>query len=380
MIVFFLGSHPEVSLAELRLVFGVKEVIRWLGIALFDLEGETVSKNFFKLGGTPRYGSVVGEFPKSTENVENALQSLLVKQLKNVQRKEYVLSLYGVRVDKRRFHKNLKDELSGVKYDGKFEEPQHTPAASAHVLLRGGHEFSAISHNETIYVVKTERVQDAKFWSIVDAERPARDMKIGMLPSKLARMMVNFTKTDDSGKIWDPFVGQGTIAMQSAMLGIPVYGTDKSLVSIENAKQNMLWLVKKGLVAQTTHKLFVEPIERAKLEKSITAIATEPFLGKPRFKPFANEFLAKREWREVSRLYGVLLQTASRFLRKGQRLIFVKPTFAFLAENGVRWYNPPLSTSTDAWKIPELVKDIGALLWVQRDNVVGREIVILEKN
>lgn len=378
MIAFFLGSHPEVSLAEIRLMFGKKENLRLLGLAFFDLTVEEVSKNFFKLGGIPRFGSVVTEFEK-TKDLSNTLISLLKKELKDLPKKEYILSLYGVKVEKRSMHHDFKEELPGVKYDGKFEEIQHAPAVSAHVIQRGGHEFSAVSSGETIYFIKTEQVQDAKFWSIIDIERPARDMKIGMLPAKLARMMANFTGAEPTGKIWDPFVGQGTIVMQAAVLGIPVYGTDKAQVSLQKAKENMLWLVKKGLVSQAKHKLALEPIERAKLDRTVTGIATEPFLGKARFKPFQNEFLAKREWREISRLYGVLLQVASNVLTRGQRLVFVKPIFAFLAENGGRWYNPPLSMSNEAWKVPELITDLGPLLWVQRDNVVGREIVILEK-
>ncbi len=378
MIAFFLGSHPEVSLAELRIIFDTKESQHLLGVAFFDIDMASANKNFFKLGGTPRYGEVVAEFQKD-ENFESTIISTLKTQLKDLQRKEYILSLYGVKMEKRAMHHELKSQLPGVKYDGKFEEIQHAPAVSAHVLQRGGHEFSAILSGKTVYIIKTEQVQDAKFWSIIDAERPARDMKIGMLPAKLARMMVNFTGTTNTGKVWDPFVGQGTIVMQAAVLGVPVHGTDKAQASLQKAKENMLWLVKKGLVSQAKHSLYLEPIERAKLEKTVTSIATEPFLGKARFKPFTNEFLAKREWRDISRLYGILLQVASRALHRGQRLVFVKPIFAFLAENGGRWYNPPLSMSSEAWKVPELLTDLGPLLWVQRDNVVGREIVILEK-
>ena len=65
MIAFFLGSHPEVSLAELRIVFNKKEVSRLLGIAIFDLELSVVADSYYKLGGTPRYGTVIAEFEKT---------------------------------------------------------------------------------------------------------------------------------------------------------------------------------------------------------------------------------------------------------------------------------------------------------------------------
>lgn len=378
MIAFFLGSHPEVSLAELRVVFGSKESLRLMGIAMFDLDADLVQNSFFMLGGVPRWGIVVAELDK-TDNLENHVISVFNKQLKEAPKKDYIFSLFGVKLDKKRLHHDFKDELSGVKYDGRFDEVQHAPAVSEHVLKRGGHEFSAIASGNTVYIIKTVQVQDAKFWSITDAERPARDMKIGLLPAKLARMMINLSGAEPTGKIWDPFVGQATIAMQSAILGIPVLGTDKSAESIAKAKQNMQWLIRNGLVSQAKHTLYVEAIERSKADRTVTAMVTEPYLGKPRYRPFANEFLAKREWREISRLYGTLLQVASGILHKGQHLVFIKPTFSFLAEHGGEWYNPPLPMSGEAWKVPEILVELGPLLWLQRDSIIGREIVVLEK-
>lgn len=379
MIAFFLGTHPELSLAELRLVFETRETLRYLSVALFDLDEEVVSKRFTALGGVPRYGSVLGTIPRHDNEIERKIQEVLITDLKEESRREYVISLYGVKLDKRSFHHDLKDLLSGVKYDGKFDEPQHAPATSAHVLARGGHEYSLVMIENLVYVIKTKQVQDAKFWSIIDAERPERDMKIGMLPAKLARMMINMSGAEMGGKLWDPFVGLGTVAMQAAFLGIPVHGTDKAQQSIEKSRQNMQWLIKKGLVAQAKHTLLQEPIERARVDRSISAIVTEPFLGKPRFKPFASGVLAQREWKQINRLYGNLLQIAAKTLSSGDRLVMVKPLFSFVARNGREWYNPPLAASPSVWRIPELIQDIGPLIWTHRDSVVGRQIMILEK-
>lgn len=381
MIVFFLGSHPEMSLAELRLVSNSREAERTNTVAFIDSLTDMGTQWFRQLGGSPKWGEVIATIEKSEKDIESKALEILKNSLKNEAKKEYVLSLYGVRLQKRSFHHTLKEMLPGVKYDGKFEELQHPPAAVEHVMKRGGHEFSLISTPTAVYCVKTLGVQDTRFWSTIDADRPARDMKIGMLPSKLARMMINVSGVvaHENGKVWDPFVGQGTIAMQAATVNVPILGTDKAPASLANAKRNMVWLVNSGLVKQAKHEFYPETIERAKLDRSITAIITEPFLGTPRYKPFTSEFLAKREWREIQRLYGSLLQVASSLLRKGQRLVFIKPVYAFLANNGGQWYNPPLSMSAEAWQVPELLKDLGSLLWIQRDSVVGREIVILEK-
>jgi tRNA G10 N-methylase Trm11 len=378
MIAFFLGSHPDVSLAELRIVFGTKEALRLQTIVLFDISEELFTEKFHLLGGVPRSGSVVETFTKRPTTDE--LVVALKKSLEKVERREYVLSLFGVRVDKKTVHHDLKRSLTGVKYDGNFDEAQHSPAAVAHVIARGGKEYSLLQTANDILLVETLKVQDPKFWTVIDAERPGRDMKIGILPAKLARIMVNLTSVLPGEVVWDPFVGQATIAMQAASIGIKTFATDKSPMSIDKGKQNMEWLVQQKLAKRDMVSFAIQPIERAKANAVIAAIATEPYLGKARFKPFPSEMLAKREWKEIERLYKILLQVAASILEKGQRIVLVKPMFAFIAKNQVEWYNPPLPMPSGSLKVPELLEDLGPLLWQNRESVVGRQIVVLEKS
>jgi tRNA G10 N-methylase Trm11 len=378
MIAFFLGSHPDVSLAELRIVFGTKEALRLQTIVLFDISEELFAEKFHLLGGVPRSGSVVETFTKRPTTDE--LVAALRKSLEKVERREYVLSLFGVKVDKKTVHHDLKRSLTGVKYDGNFDEAQHSPAAVAHVIARGGKEYALLQTSNDILLIETLKVQDPKFWTVIDAERPGRDMKIGILPAKLARIMVNLTSALPGEVVWDPFIGQATIAMQAASIGIKTFGTDKSPMSIDKGKQNIEWLIQQKLAKRDMVSFAIQPIERAKANAVIAGIATEPYLGKARFKPFPSEMLAKREWKEIERLYKMLLQVAASILNKGQRIVLVKPMFAFIAKNQVEWYNPPLPMPSGSLKVPELLADLGPLLWQNRESVVGRQIVVLEKS
>jgi tRNA G10 N-methylase Trm11 len=377
MIAFFLGSHPDVSLAELRIAFAKKEEVRTQYLVLFDISEELVLEKFDSLGGVPRVGKVLDtlELPVDEEKVIAQLKDSLLHK----KRKEYVMSLYSVKFDKKRAHHQLKQEVTGVKYDGDFAEPQHSPAAVAHVMARGGYEYILVDVNKKALLIETLQVQDPKFWTIIDAERPGRDMKIGMLPAKLARIMVNLTGATKEDVIWDPFVGQATIAMQAAAFGIKAVGTDKSQQSLQVGKQNIDWLKQEMQgVAQVT--LQMQPIERAQAPSGTVHIATEPYLGRARFKPFQNDMLAKREWREIERLYRLLMEVADRSLKSGQRIVLAKPMFAFIAKNKVEWYNPALPMPSNGLKVPALVADLGPLLWQNRDSVVGRQIIVLEKS
>lgn len=378
MVTFFLGAHPEVSVAELRLLLGKTEEMWNNAVAVFDIETSQAVDIFHRIGGSPKFGVVIETF-ETTEDFSKRFLSVMEKLLSEVTRREYVLSLYGVRLGKRDFHRELKERVDGVKYDGKFEESIHPPAACAHVMKRGGIDLSIVPAGQKAYLVQTIEVQDAKEWSRLDTERPGRNMEIGMLPMKLARIMVNFSSIQQDGRLWDPFVGQGSIVIETAMRGIPALGTDKSKQSIEKAKQTNAWAINNKFVKHGLIVLKEQPIEKADLSEVATAIVTEPYLGKPHFKPFSGEFLAKREWNDIERLYKALLQLATRVLRRGQRIVFVKPIFAYIAGRERKWYNPKIELPRDSWKVPEIIRDLGPLVWVQKDTVVGREIVILER-
>ncbi len=380
MIAFFLGAHPEVSVAELRLLIGAKELMWNRSAAFFDIDAESALSIFKKLGGSPKVGEVISTFENTADFNQRFLPEMK-SLMESVERKEYVLSLYGVRLGKRDFHRELKDLVTEgvVKYDGRFEEMIHPPAACEHVMKRGGMDLSLVPAGSKSYLVKTLLVQDAKEWSRLDTERPGRNMEIGMLPMKLARIMVNLSNIQPDGRLWDPFVGQGSIVIETAMRGIPALGTDKSRQSIEQAKATNAWAINNKKIKHGLVVLREQPIEKADLSEPASAIVTEPYLGKPHFKPFSGEFLAKREWTDISRLYELLLKLAARVLRRGQRIVFVKPIFAYIAGRERKWYNPKIELPRDSWKVPEIIRDLGPLVWVQKDTVVGREIVILER-
>jgi len=76
------------------------------------------------------------------------------------------------------------------------------------------------------------------------SELVQRDAKSGMLPPKLARLMVNLTQVNPRGaRLWDPFCGSGTILMEAALLGCTqIVGSDLSEKAVADTERNMRWL------------------------------------------------------------------------------------------------------------------------------------------
>ncbi len=112
-------------------------------------------------------------------------------------------------------------------------------------LLESGVEFVLIVTPMSILLGETTFVQDFEAWGARDYGRPARDAKSGMLPPKLARLMMNLAEVHPKGaRLWDPFCGSGTILMEAALLGwTEILGSDLSEKAVSNTERNMRWLL-----------------------------------------------------------------------------------------------------------------------------------------
>lgn len=136
---------------------------------------------------------------------------------------------------------------------------------------------------------KTVAVQDFEDWGKRDYGRPCASGHIGMLPPKVARMMVNIAK---ASYILDPFCGTGTVLMEALTIGLKAVGSDINPQQIEKTKKNLEWLGYKA-------ELFCLDATRiSEKVKNVDAIVTEPDLG-PRDnleKLYVNCF---ENWRKV---------------------------------------------------------------------------------
>ena len=122
-------------------------------------------------------------------------------------------------------------------------------------------------------VFKTVWVQDFEDWGRRDYGRPQVEAHIGMLPPKVARMMLNIAV---SGKrlavstVLDPFCGVGTILMEGCELGLTMIGSDIGPKQVARTKKN---LESFGMKAQ----VFVGDARDVK--EKVDAIVTEADLG-----------------------------------------------------------------------------------------------------
>lgn len=224
-------------------------------------------------------------------------------------------------------------------------------------------------------------VQNLDLWTKHDYGKPRSDAVSGMLPPKLARMMVNMAIESSAHKplVADPFCGSGNVLIEALAVGCSVIGSDISEKAVDDTKTNVEWFSKlKGEPSLTAEVFNADALkfDFGKLEKDFV-IVTEPYLGKPRNAKLRIEE-EKEVKKEIVSLYKGFLENLM-LTTKGQKLessVLVFPLFELA--NGRR-----LSIFEEC---VDFIKELGytticsPLVYGRDYQVVKREIIILKKN
>ncbi|OGL69477.1 hypothetical protein A3D60_04125 [Candidatus Uhrbacteria bacterium RIFCSPHIGHO2_02_FULL_47_29] len=354
---FILGRQPELSLAEL---FGYAEG-RAINFEVGEIYGSTAvirgklpepKRLMEDLAGVVKIASAGAPLPrpKNINEWTELLGSVLSSVITSKQSLTFGLSFYGelrlcpsakeqeqLALTLKRL---LKDKAKHVRWvSGRGKPLTSVQVAKNKLDTEQGCELVIYCSDKTIIVGKTLAVQAFEDWSERDYNRPRRDAKRGMLPPKLARMMVNMLGLPPRGTLLDPFCGSGTVLMEATMLGWPkLIGADKSARAVKDAKTNTKWLMAWNSSQNTfahSHECAndkgmnflvsaAEDLPRRLAPSSIQAIVTEPYLGTPLLSS-PSEGQVKNLQRELAPLYGQMLAVFDKLLILNGRAIFILP-------------------------------------------------------
>ncbi|HEX3095545.1 MAG TPA: hypothetical protein VHQ20_00310 [Patescibacteria group bacterium] len=268
------------------------------------------------------------------------------------------------------------------------------------LLLEKGAEICVIASQTHVYVAKTLVVQDFEDYGRRDYQRPVRDDKQGMIPPKVAQIMLNFAETKQGETMLDPFAGIGTIVQEGVLLGYRMLGSDINANAIAGSEKNLEWFRNRYKIspgkfhvevsdAQEVSKL-VEKIKTIGGFQSIAGVVTEGYLG-PMYTKFPTPPEIEKNFKELEELYTKSFQDFLKFLpAKGRVVICLPsykhhkgytgfPTLDFITKLG---YNVvDLVPSILAESMPFLkLTDRKTAIYDRKDQIVAREIVIFEKN
>jgi len=383
---FILGSQPALSLAEIMTVLQINDFKLADQIAIFDLPNLEAYLAIAKLGGTVKIGEIIQEADDKglTKSLQEVVYQAALARKKS--KFNFGLSVYGhINLNYKHLAIGLKNSLKvkgigsrWVKSEGKVLNS--ATAYHNRLTTESGIEVVVTKVDGKYLIGKTLALQPFIEYSDRDFGRPNRDSLSGMLPPKLAKMMLNLAKFAPEKTLLDPFCGSGTILTEALIMKAQqVRGSDISPKAITDTKQNIIWTDKKYNLNSEGVDLKVisaDKISSWLKPSSVDCLATEPYLGPQRGKIEFNQVK-----QELEILYSKSLQEFQKILNPSGRIVMVWPVFN--PEKNPVFLNPDLN-GYNIIKFPELdrfpsITSRKTMLYGRPGQRLWREILVLEK-
>ncbi len=260
------------------------------------------------------------------------------------------------------------------------------------LLLQKGCELCLLVSKTKVYVCKTTAVQDFEDYGRRDYQRPVRDDKVGMIPPKVAQIMLNLSGAKPGDTILDPFCGVGTILQEGLLVGYKMLGSDMSKQAIHGAEVNLEWFRNRYRIAPGKYHLELSDagdISKLLESHSVSAVVTESTLG-PTYSDFPSPADIGRNHKELKKIYEACFADFAKFLRPGQRVVMCIPAYRdfrgqytffpsldFIEKLG--YHVRSLVPREVAARLPFLkLTERGSAVYDRKDQIVAREIVAFE--
>jgi tRNA G10 N-methylase Trm11 len=232
--------------------------------------------------------------------------------------------------------------------------------------------------------------QDIKDFEKKEIEKPYVEGKNGMVPSKLAKIMVNLAIGKNTTTIYDPYCGTGSILIEALLQGYKVIGTDINPDVVTGCKENLKW-VSKEYGIENRSEVFINNAsslaEQLVRMKENIAISTEPFLGKSWTKPVQKNVRNKKIIANVDKLIISSIRSTSKILKKNERLVIMIPSFK--TKHDIIYLKAREMEFGNLRKITIIPEDlifndkklgkVESFLYYREKAIVRREIFIFEK-
>jgi tRNA G10 N-methylase Trm11 len=424
----FFGTHPRLSLAELKAVAPHLDATKTVATCAIVTDPTWDGQRLMSLlGGTVKLGDILETVPTDEVDAERLVELMIgglgsrqsesrvtshesrVKQSQIPNSKFQIPSTIkptsidfgltivcgssGTRKTLERLPLQLKRALKARDIRSRWVTAEDggmiSPAAVAKLkLTTEGWDLVLIAEGGNVHIGKTTHVQDADAWSHRDYGRPARDDREGMLPPKLARIMVNLARVTNGETVFDPFCGNGTVLMETALAteAYTIIGSDLEQRQVSTTESNDAWLVEEGILSPddaSRFKTFACDARRVSValpHASIDAIVTEGTLGPP-LRGHESLQAIERTKEEIEDLWRTSLLDWKKMLSPTGRIVGVWPSFK--TENGLARVGLDADLAKLGYEIVNPLEgwdDSGdPLVYHRQGQKVARRIVILRK-
>ena len=366
-----LGRQPEISIAELNALLPDAKITSFFinknSLAKISLE-DRFPYSIARLGGTIKLAEKINEKPLDylRKLPDGKLTIGISDYSKNASKKTATLEALKLKKILVRHSRSIRIVEN--------KDAILSTASSLHNGLNGKNErkIELIKLNDEWY--KVIGIQDIDSYAKRDQARPARDAKVGMLPPKLAQILINLCGPLKPGsRILDPFCGTGVVLQEAILMGYTAYGTDLSDKMTDYSERNLNWLLENS---NAHFELSTGDATSFKWSESIAAVACESYLGRPMSTP-PPDIKLKDEKQTCSSIILGFLKNLANQIKPNTPVVIAIP--AWLRLNG----------SYSRLDILDEIEKLGynvsnqtreGLLYHREGQIVARDIIILRKN
>ncbi len=387
MYVAILGRQPALGIAELEMIYGAQylDVVSRQAVLI-----NTDNFNLDRLGGTPKAGKVIDQMQTTDwRNVSQKITQLYCEKWSHAEAKITLgISTYGFSITPQEVQKTglvIKQKLkkSGVSLRLiPNQEPSISTATSHHNKLGLSDnkvELLVVRGGGHVIIAESVGAQNITAYARRDQNRPKRDAFVGMLPPKLAQIMINLGTYGvvKDATILDPFCGTGVILQEAALMGYGLYGTDLSEKMIRYSRENLEWIFNMKNVHPSL-RLNEGDATIIKWQPPIDAIVCETYLGQPFSAPPSTSKLESVKT-ICNHIISEFLKNIHGQIKSGTALCIAVP--AWRSQNGDFTHLPLVETVARLGYKPHELRHVSKndLLYYRENQIVARELLILTR-
>lgn len=384
--VAILGRQPALGLAELERLYGA-DVLHPLpgGLVLIDKHHSEI--DFTRLGGSIKLGKVltrlesadwkkvVAHFCKNIpEHLDHFPEGKLRLGLNNF---GFDASVNDINRAGLQIKKVIKNAGRSVRVVPNTTATLNS-AQTLHNQLTGptGLELAAIKDGRDAILAQVVASQNIDAYAARDQARPKRDSRVGMLPPKLAQIIVNLANPAPGDTVLDPFCGTGVVLQEALLMNFDACGTDLEPRMIEYSQVNLGWLVDKHQLT-SSFTLAVGDATAYTWSPMPTRIAGETYLGRP-FSAEPDAVKLEEVMRDVDTIHRKFLRNVAKQTEPGFQLCIAVP--AWHTRKGVKHLKMLASLEDLGYTRMSFVHAVNEdLVYHREGQIVGRELVVLTR-
>lgn len=398
--IVILGRQPALGIAELESLYGSQNVQKaGMTAALVSLPSQQI--NFGRLGGAIKLCSVLTTLDNANwGKIERYLIKNTSSQISEIPdgKIQLGISAYGLEITSQRVLAtglSLKKALKKAGRAVRLVPNQDVYLSSAqvihnHLLNPTGFELVLVRSGDQTIIARSVAEQDIASYTIRDRHRLKRDARVGMLPPKLAQIIINLatneikpenpntTVESRPSRLLDPFCGTGVVLQEAQLMGFQVYGTDLEPRMIDYSAQNLAWLAEqfphlKGSgtteIGDATHYQWQQPVD---------LVACETYLGKPFTNTPPADVLAQN-MTACNLIIKKFLRNIATQLKSGTRLCVAVPAWQIRPNE---FKHLPLIDQISEMGYNRVSFEHASseeLLYYREDQIVARELLVLTR-